>query len=297
MKVFLTGASGGIGAALVPELVAAGHEVLGLVRSDASARAVAAAGATPFRGDLNDPESLRAGAAQADGVVHLAFDASDFATAVEKEALAVETFGAVLAGTGKALFIASGTPAADGRAATEEDPANTSGPLGSGPLAGRARNAQYVLSLADKDVRSGIVRLPRAVHSRDARRYGLASGLIGVARQAGVSGYVGDGSQRWPAVHSLDAAKLFRLLLEQAEPGTVAHAVSDEGIPLRDIAAVIGRRLGLPVESVSEDRLGPFGALAGVDQPASSELTRKKFGWQPTHPGLLDDLEAGDYPG
>jgi nucleoside-diphosphate-sugar epimerase len=295
MKVLVTGASGGIGSAAVSDLLAAGHEVLGLARSDASAAAIAAAGATPLRGDLTDLGSLRAGAEAADGVVHLAFDSSDFGQAVARETFAIETFGAALEGTGKALVIASGTPAADGRAATEQDPANTVGPLGAGPLAGRARNAQAVLGLAAKGVRSAVVRLPRSVHAQ-GNRYGLASGLIATARRAGVSGYVGDGSQRWPAVHRLDAARLFRLTLEQAEPGSVAHAVADEGIPLRAIAEVIGRQLGLPARAVTPDHFGLMGALVGTDQPASSALTRQRFGWQPVHPGLLEDLEAGHYP-
>lgn len=296
MKVFVTGANGGIGSALVRELISAGHEVLGLVRSDSSAQAVTAAGATALRGDLNDLDSLRAGTAQADGVVHLAFDSSDFPTAVAKETAALVAFGDVLEGTGKALVIASGTPAADGRLATEKDPANLTGPLGAGPLAARAGNAQFVLDLASGGVRSAIVRLPRAVHFR-GERYGLVSGLIGIARRAGVSGYVGDGSQRWPAVHRLDAAKLFRLVLEQAEPAAIAHAVGDEGIPLRAVAEVVGRHLGLPVAAVPAESFGFIGGLVGFDQPASSELTRKMFGWQPEHPGLLEDLEAGNYPG
>jgi nucleoside-diphosphate-sugar epimerase len=230
-----------------------------------------------------------------DRVIHLAFDASDFGQAVARETLAIETFGAALEGTGKALVIASGTPAADGRAATEEDPANTDGPLGSGPLGDRARNAQTVLGLAAKGVRSAVVRLPRSVHAQ-RNRYGLISGLIATARRTGVSGYVADGSQRWPAVHRLDAARLFRLTLEQTEPGTVAHAVADEGIPLCVIAEVIGRQLGLPARAVAADHFGLMGALVGTDQPASSALTRQRFGWQPVHPGLLEDLEAGHYP-
>lgn len=295
MRVFVTGASGGIGSAVVLELIAAGHEVLGLARSDVSARAIITAGASTVRGDLTDPDSLRAGAAGCDGVIHLAFDSSDFGQAVAKETFAVETFGAALAGTGKALVIASGTPAVPGRAATEEDPANLDGPLGTGPLAARARNAQAVLGLAAKGVRSVVVRLPRSVHAA-GQRYGLVSGMITIARRTGVSGYVGDGSQRWPAVHRLDAASLFRLAVEQADPGTVAHAVADEGIPLRAIAEVLGRHLGLPAQPVPADSFGLMGSLLGADQPASSELTRKRLGWQPAHPGLLEDLEAGNYP-
>lgn len=163
------------------------------------------------------------------------------------------------------------------------------------PLAGRARNAQFVRDLAGKGVRAAIVRLPRSVHAQ-GQRYGLVSGLIAVARRTGVSGYVGDGSHRWPAVHRLDAAKLFQLTLEQAEPGAVAHAVADEGVPLRAIAEVIGRELDLPAEAVPAESFGLVGNIVGVDQPSSSALTRTTFGWQPTQPSLLEDLEAGNYP-
>ncbi|RDG36284.1 SDR family oxidoreductase [Streptomyces corynorhini] len=292
MRVFLTGASGGIGSAVVPELIAAGHDVLALARSDASARAVTAAGATAHRGDLGDPERLRAGADAADGVIHLAFgnDFTDFERCVAEEALAVEAFGTALKGTGKALVIAGGTPAVPGRLSTEEDPAPTEGPVG-----GRGRNARAVLDLAAEGVRSGVVRLPRSVHAR-GERYGFASMLIEAARRTGVSGYVGDGEQRWPAVHRLDAAPLFRLVLEGGAPGTVAHAVADEGDRMRDIAEVIGRRLGLPTEPVEPESFGFLGHVFAYDQPSSSAITREKFGWRPTHPSLLEDLEAGGYP-
>jgi nucleoside-diphosphate-sugar epimerase len=292
MRVFITGASGGIGSAVVPELIAAGHEVLALARSDASAQAVRTAGATALRGDLNDPDILRAGAAEADGVIHLAFgnDFTDFERCVAEEALAVGAFGAALKGTGKPLVIASGTPAVAGRHSTEEDPAPTEGPVG-----GRGRNAQAVLDLAAEDVRSGVVRLPRSVHDRGGP-YGFASILIGAARRTGVSGYVGDGTQRWPAVHRLDAARLFRLTLEEAAPGTVAHAVADEGDGMRAVAEVIGRQLGLPTEAVPTENFGFLGRVFAVDQPAASAITRERFNWQPTHPSLLEDLEAGNYP-
>jgi nucleoside-diphosphate-sugar epimerase len=296
MKVFVTGASGGIGSLLVPELIAAGHEVLGLARSDASAQTVTAAGASVLRGDFTDPETLRTGAAEADAVIHVAFShGTDLARSVADETQAVETFGAALEGTGKALLIASGTPIVPGRLSTEEDSPFTADPMANSPLGRRGHNAQYVLGLADKGVRSVVIRLPRSVHSR-GRRYGFASALIAAARRTGVSGYVDDGSQRWPAVHHLDAVRLFRLALEQAEPGTVVHAVADEGDPMRTLAEVIGRQLGLPAESVPTEHFGPAGAVYALDQPASSELTRKKFGWQPTHPSLLDDLAAGNYP-
>ncbi|PKV99497.1 nucleoside-diphosphate-sugar epimerase [Amycolatopsis echigonensis] len=296
MKVFVTGASGGIGSLLVPELTAAGHEVLGLARSDAAAKKIADAGASVLRGDLTDAEALRVGAAEADAVIHVAFNHSpDLVKSVADEAQAVETFGTALERTGKALLIASGTPIVPGRLSTENDPSVAAGPLADSPLGRRAQTAQYTLDLANKDVRSAVVRLPRSVHSR-GHRYGFASALIAAARSTGVSAYVGDGGQRWPAVHHLDAVRLFRLVLEQAEPGTVVHAVADEGDPMRDLAEAIGGQLGLPTRSVPAEHFGPAGAVYALDQPASSELTRKKFGWQPSHPSLLDDLEAGNYP-
>jgi nucleoside-diphosphate-sugar epimerase len=291
MRVFVTGASGGVGSAVVPELIGAGHEVLALARSDASARAANAMGADVLRGDLDDPKSLRIGAKESDGVVHLAFlHFDDFERAVAQETAAVETFGAALAGSGKPLVMASGTPAAAGRASTELDSMPTDGPIG-----GRGRNAHAALELAAKGVRSAVVRLPRSVH-REGGPYGFASLLIEAARRAGSSGYVGDGSQRWPAVHVLDAARLFRLVLEEAAPGTVAHAVGDEGDPMRALAEVIGRELNVPTAAVPAENFGFFGAVFGADQPASCELTREKFGWQPSHPSLLEDLEAGNYP-
>ncbi|OBK52023.1 SDR family oxidoreductase [Mycobacterium sp. 1081908.1] len=292
MRVFVTGATGGVGSAVVPELIGAGHEVLALARSDASARAAAAMGADVVRGDLDDPESLRVGAKESDGVVHLAFlHFDDFERAVAQEAAAVETFGAALAGSGKPFVMASGTPPVAGLVATERDSAPADGPIG-----GRGRNAHAALELAGSDVRSAVVRLPRSVH-RAGGPCGFASLLVEAARRTGVSGYVGDGTQRWPAVHVLDAALLFRLVLEQAEPGTVAHAVGDEGDPMRALAEAIGRRLDLPAASVPAEHFGPLGPIFALDQPATSQLTRERFGWQPTHPSLLEDLEAGNYPG
>ena len=291
MRVFVTGATGGIGSVVVPELIAEGHEVLGLARSDTSAQALTAAGASVLRGDLNNPESLRAGANQSDGVIHLAFgSANDFPRAIAEETLAVEPFGTALEGSGKPFVIASGTPAVPGRAATEQDPWPTDGPVG-----GRGRNAQSVLGLAERGVRSAVVRLPRSVHAK-GERCGFASVLVDAARRSGVSGYVGDGTQRWPAVHRLDAARLFRLVLERASPGTVAHAVADEGDTMRSIAEIIGRQLDLPVGIIPAESFGFLGNVFGVDQPASSALTRETFRWQPTHPSLLEDLEAGNYP-
>lgn len=292
MRVFVTGASGGIGSTVVPELIAAGHTVLALARSEAAAHAATTAGATPFHGDLADPESLQAGARETDGVIHLAFrnDFEHFDQSIAEETLAVQAFATALKGTGKPLVIASGTPVIPGRPATEEDPTPTEGPAG-----GRGRNAQTVLDLAADQVRSSVVRLPRSVHTAEGR-YGFASLLIAAARRTGVSGYVGDGTQRWPAVHTLDAARLFRLALEDAAPGTVLHAVADEGDPMRTLAETIGHRLDLPVEAVPAEGFGFLGQVFALDQPASSTLTRQKFGWQPTHPSLLDDLTTGHLP-
>jgi nucleoside-diphosphate-sugar epimerase len=299
MRVFVTGASGGIGSAVVPELLSAGHEVLGLARSDASARAVAAAGADVLRGELTDLDSLRSGAAQVDGVVHLAFsnDFQNVEQGMAEEGAAVVAIGTALEGSDKPLVFASGTPAVPGRASTEDDPT----PVG-GPMAGRARTAEYVLELAGRGVRPAAVRLPRSVHEQGVG-YGFASILIETARRTGVSGYVGDGSQRWPAVHRRDAAVLFRLALEQAgqtEPAehgaAVAHAVDDEGDTMLSLAEAIGHELGLPVEPVAPETFGFLGAIFGADQPSSSALTRERFGWHPTHPSLLEDLAAGGYP-
>ncbi|HUQ61596.1 SDR family oxidoreductase [Lentzea sp.] len=289
MRVFITGGTGLIGSAVVAELLGNGHGVLALARSDASAQAASAAGADVIRGGLADLDVLRAGAAQADGVIHLAF-ANDFsspealANAVAEESAALATLGEALVGSGRPFVACSGTPVVPGRAATEADPIMTDGPVG-----GRGRAVAGVLELASRGVRSSAVRLPRTVHNEG--QGGFAGVLTGIARQSGVSGYPGDGTQRWPAVHALDAAVLFRLALEQAEPGTSWHAVDDEGDQVRDIAAVIGRRLGLPVEPVPVETYGPLGVIFAADQPASSARTREVLGWKPQHPSLLEDLE------
>ncbi len=292
MRVFVTGASGGIGSAVTAELLAAGHEVVGLARSDASAQAVLSAGGTPLRGNVSDVDSIRAGAEQADGVINLAFS-NDFANlqaGIEEEALAVRAIGEVLAGTSKPFVHAGGTPIVPGRASTEDDPSNTEGPVG-----GRGHTANAVLALADRGVRSAVVRLPRSVHLRGSA-YGFCSVLIASAQRTGVSAYVADGSQRWPAVNRLDAARLFRLALEDAAPGSVLHAVGDEGDTMLSLAKAIGGALAVPVESVPAERFGVLGAIFGLDQPSSSALTRKRFDWEPTNPSLLEDLTAGDYP-
>ncbi|WP_377273801.1 SDR family oxidoreductase [Peterkaempfera sp. SMS 1(5)a] len=292
MRVFVTGASGSIGSVVVPELIAAGHEVLGLVRSDAAATAVAAAGGTPLRGDLTDLDSLRAGATQADGVINLAFsnDWSNLEQGIDEEARAVQTLAAALAGSGKPFVHAGLTPMMPGHTSTEEDPNTTNGPVG-----GRGRTSDVVASLAAQGVRSSVVRLPRSVHQRGSQ-YGFCSVLIAAAQKTGVSAYVGDGTQRWPAVNRRDAAALFRIALEDAAPGTVLHAVADEGDTMRSLAETIGGVLAVPVESVPPERFGVIGRVFALDMPSSSELTRERFDWQPTHPSLIDDLAAGGYP-
>jgi nucleoside-diphosphate-sugar epimerase len=292
MRVLVTGASGGIGSAVVWELIAADHQVVGLARSEASAATISGLGAQPLRGDIADLDILKKAAGDADGVIYLAFphDFSDVGNAVQAEADAVGALGEALVDTGKPLVLAGGTPAAPGRPTTEDDPFTTEG-----PMAGRGRTGQAVIDLAGRGVRSSVVRLPRSVHDAGGR-YGFASMLILAARSSGVSAYVGDGEQRWPAVHRDDAASLFRLALEQAPPGSVLHAVGDHADPMRAIAEVIGRRLGVPVDSAPAETFGPLGAIFAVDQPPSSALTRQRFGWNPIHPSLLEDLETGDYP-
>jgi nucleoside-diphosphate-sugar epimerase len=305
MRVFVTGASGWIGSAVVPELIGAGHQVTGLARSDASAAALTAAGARVHRGTLDDLDSLRDAAAASDGVIHLAFKhdlafTGDFQGAADADRRAVETFGDALAGSDRPFVIASGTLGlAPGRVATERD-GHGSDPAaaawGSGPLT-RHATAELVLSLASRGVRSSVMRLPPTNHGDGDN--GFMATIVGIARDKGISGYIGDGSNRWPAVHRLDSAHLFRLALENAPAGSTLHAVADEGVPIRDIAEVIGRHLDVPVVSVSaEDAAGHFTWLAGflaADSPASSALTRELLGWHPTQPGLIDDLDKGHY--
>jgi nucleoside-diphosphate-sugar epimerase len=289
MRVFITGGTGLIGSAVVAELLSHGHTVLALARSASSETALQTVGAEAVRGDLADPGTLRAGAAKADGVIHLAF-ANDFsspaavAAAVAEEGAALAALGEELTGSGRPLITCSGTPWVPGRASTEADPLPTDGPVG-----GRSRSVTAVLDLASCGVRSASVRLPRTVHNQG--RGGFAGLLAEMARRTGVSGYPGDGAQRWPAVHALDAAVLFRLVLEKAPAGTAWHAVSDQGDAVRDIAAVIGRRLGLPVEAIPQEAFGPLGPIFATDQPSSSARTRQALDWRPRHPSLLEDLE------
>ncbi|MFI5820382.1 SDR family oxidoreductase [Streptomyces rishiriensis] len=289
MRVFVTGGTGLIGSAVVAELLDNSHTVLALARSNASAQAIVAAGAEPLRGALADLNTLRAGAARADGVIHLAFDHAfsspdTLAKSVAEEGAALAALGKELVGSDRPFVTVSGTPAASGRASVESDPVPTDGPVG-----GRGRAVTSVLGLSSRGVRSSAVRLPRTVHNQGSG--GFAGLLTGIARRTGVSGYPGDGAQRWPAVHALDAAVLIRLALEQAEAGTSWHAVADEGDKVRDIATVIGRRLGLPVESVPAETFGPLGRIFASDQPSSSAYTRQVLSWEPKHPSLLEDLE------
>jgi nucleoside-diphosphate-sugar epimerase len=292
MRVFVTGASGGIGQVVTEELITHGHEVLGLARSEDSAHKITTSGGTPLRGGLGDLDVLTAAARETDGVIHLAFsnDFSDLERSIAEEGLAMDTIGDALIGTGKPLSIVSGTTIAEGRVATEQDPLSTSGPVG-----GRGVNASRIMGLASQGVRTTAVRLPRSVHERYVA-YGFAEILIQAAQRSGVSAYVGDGSQRWPAVHRRDAASLFRIMLENGQAGTAANAVGDEGDSMLAIATAIGEQLGLPVKQVPAETFGPLGEIFVLDQPASSAWTRETYGWQPTHPSLLADLEAGNYP-
>ncbi|PYY51769.1 SDR family oxidoreductase [Curtobacterium sp. MCBD17_023] len=290
MHVFVTGGTGTIGTAVVAELLATGHTVLGLARSDASAATLEAAGAEVLRGSLTDLDVLREGATRADGVISLAFS-RDYGSAealeqgLSEERDAMATLGAALIESGKPIVTVSGTPWVAGRAATEDDPLPVEG-----PVASRAVAVTDLLALSSQGVRASAVRMPRTVH--EDGQGGFAGLLTEAARRTGIAGYPGDGQQRWPAVHARDAASLFRIALESAPAGTAWHAVGDEGDRVVDIATVVGRRLGLPVRSVPDDTFGPFGPIFAMDQPASSAHTRQALGWEPTHPSLLEDLEA-----
>jgi len=288
MRVFVTGASGHIGSAVVPELIQAGHEVTGLARSDASAATVKAMGAEVYRGDLDDPESLRGGAAAADAVVHLAFDhaimATDFAGAVNKDLAVVQVLGDALAGTGK-IFVGIGIRlTGDARDAT----------ISANP---RSAVARAVDGFTDRGVRTILVAIPPVTHSSQDK-HGFIPILINIARETGVSGYVGEGANHWPAAHTLDVAALFRLALEKAPAGSQLWAATEEGIPVREIAEVIGRQLGIPAKSIPAEEVTDhfkWFTFITMDITMPNADTRKLLGWEPTHPGLIADLEEGHY--
>ena len=297
MRIFVTGANGFIGSAIVRELFEAGHRVLGLARSDASARSLAAAGVEVHRGDIAELDGLKQAATATDGVIHTAYN-HDFVNvsreaAAEADVRAIEAFGAVLAGSGRPLVITSGIGIlADGKVFTEDDTPNPS----SG-TAHRLPCERAALSLASRGVRASVVRLSPSVHGDGD--HGFVPALIALARDKGVSAYVGEGQNRWPAVHRLDAARLFRLAAEEGVAGTWYHGVADEGVPTRDIAAAIGQRLNVPVVSKSRDEaaahFGWLAAFLALDAPASSTRTQERLGWHPRQPGLIADLEHGRY--
>jgi nucleoside-diphosphate-sugar epimerase len=293
MKIFVTGATGFIGSAIVPELINAGHQVLGLARSDAGAKSLAAAGAQVQRGDLHDLESLRTGAAQSDGVIHTAFnhDWSKFAENCEMDKRAIETLGSVLRGSDRPLLVTSGVAAlAEGRPATEDD-----SPVPVSSTYPRTSEATAV-EMGALGVNASVVRLPQ-VHNTS--KQGLITYLVALAREKGVSAYLGDGLNRWAAVHVLDAARLYRLALEKRDAGIRYHAVAEQGVPLREIAEVIGRGLKVPVVSKSPEEaaahFGFFAPFVGMELRASSRKTQERLGWRPTGPGLIADLEKTRY--
>ncbi len=298
MRIFVTGASGWIGSAVVAELLAADHAVLGLARSDASAGAVAAAGAEVCRGDIGDLDVLRSAARDSDGVVHLAFRhdiafTGDFQTAVDSDRSAIEAFGEALAGTDRPLAIASGVAGLKpGTLATERDMAEPFPGAG-----GRVSNERLALALSERGVRSISVRFAPTVHGLGDN--GFIARIVAADRMAGSAAYLGEGLNRWPAVHRSDAACLVRLGIEGAPAGSVLHAVGEQGVPLREVAEVIGRGLDLPVTSITAEQAGTqFGFLAGflaLDMPTSNALTRELLSWEPSGPGLVADLEQGHY--
>ena len=292
MRVFVTGATGFIGTAIVRELIDAGHQVLGLARSDAATKFLVAAGAGVHRGSLEDLESLRSGAAASDGVIHTAFihDFSNYGPAAETDQRAIETLGAALAGSDRALIVTSGTLLAQrqGPLATEEDAHNPNFPR---------KSEEEALALTSHGVRTSVLRLPPSVHGNGD--HGFVPQLISNAREKGVSAFIGDGLNRWPAVHRLDAAHLYRLVLEKGIAGAAYHGVADEGVPTREIAEAIGRGLNVPVVSKSHeaaaDHFGWIARFFGIDSPASSALTQERLVWRPVQPGLLADLNAVHY--
>jgi nucleoside-diphosphate-sugar epimerase len=303
MRIFVTGASGWIGSAVVPELLEGGHDVVGLARSDASAKRLEAAGVMVLRGDVDDPDGLATAAADADGVIHLAFQhevafRGNFAAAAAADRRAVEAMGSALADSDRPFVLASGMLGLTaGRVATEDDGLVPSAQARANPAARRAATALLTLSLRDIGVRSSVLRFPPTVHGDGD--HGFMATLVDIARQRGVAGYVGNGTNRWPAVHRSDAGRLARLAVEAAPAGSVLHAVADEGVSFREIAGAMGRHLGVPTGSVSPaDAVGHFthlGHFVAVDSPATAAVTRELLAWEPTGPSLLEDLEQDHY--
>jgi len=291
MRILVTGATGFIGSAIVQELIETGYEVLGLARSAKGAESLARAGARVHRGSLEDAESLRSGAAACDGIIHTAFihDFNNYGAAVEADRHAIETIGKALERSGRPLIVTSGLALLNsGRLATEEDAPSPDFPR---------KSEQTAMEFSSRGVRTSVVRLPFSVHGDGD--HGFVPRLIQIAREKGISAYIGDGLNRWPAVHRLDAARLFRLVLERGSTGARYHGIGDEGVPTREIAEVIGRRLDVPVASKSQDQaaehFGWIGLFFGMGVVASSTLTNERLGWRPTHVGLIHDLESGTY--